>query len=220
MTPAPPPPEGVAFGGPPPSDAGSLPKQPKIVEIAFEKQPGWAAGLDVFGGLAALAGSDTRGSFAYGGVLARGRYRYYEIGGYFQLTDDPLSSAGSFQEFGGILGAWLPFQNWVDFELAARIGARTYEDPSTRYGASGYELTGATLGFQFGVSDRVRSDLVGGRVGAQIVGSYDLKQRDQPWQETRIDANGMEVLTSGTTHVGGFTIGIQMSLGLDIGRGP
>jgi hypothetical protein len=177
-------------------------------------------GLDVFGGLAALAGSDTRGSFALGGGLLRGRYRYYEVGAFYQTTDDPMSSAGSYRELGGIVGAWLPYHNWVDFELAARIGARTYLDPSTRYGGSGYEVTGATLGFQIGVSDRVRSDLIGGRIGAQIVGTYDLNQHDQPWQEVREDAAGMEVLTSGTTHVGGFSLGVQMSLGLEVGQGP
>jgi hypothetical protein len=150
----------------------------------------------------------------------RGRYRYYEIGAFYQLSDDPISSAGSFHEFGAIAGAWLPFQNWVDFEIAARIGSRTYQDPATRYGANGYSLSGATLGFQLGVSDRVRSKLIGGRIGAQLVGAYDLKQRDQEWQEIREDENGNEVLTSGTTHVGGFSIGIQMSLGLDIGQGP
>jgi hypothetical protein len=209
----------VSFGGPPPSDAGAL-RAPPSVEISFEREPGWAVGVDVFGGLAALMGTDTRGSFALVGALARGRYRYYEVGAFYATTDDPMSSAGSYTEFGGIAGAWLPYKNWIDIEVAARVGSRTYEDPSTRYGASGYELGGMTLGLQLGVSDRVRSDKVGGRIGAQLVGTYDLKQRDQTWQQLREDSEGMEVMTSGTTHVGGFTLGIQMSLGLDIGEGP
>jgi hypothetical protein len=209
----------VSFGGPPPHDAGAL-RTPQIVEIAFEREPGWAVGIDAFGGLAALIGSDTRGSFALAGALLRGRYKYYEVGAFYVTTDDPMSSAGSYTEFGGIAGAWLPYKNWIDFELAARMSARTYEDPSSRYGSAGYELSGATLGFQLGVSDRVRSKKIGGRVGAQIVGAIDLNQRDVIWQQIREDSAGMEVMTSGTTHVGGFTLGIQMSLGLEIGEGP
>ena len=209
----------MSFGGPPPTDAGSLRPVPNI-EIAFEREPGWAVGVDGFGGLAALMGSDTRGSFALVGVLARARYRYYELGGFYVTTDDPAASAGSFTEFGGIAGAWLPYKNWIDIELAARLSSRTYQDPSSRYGAEGYELGTATLGFQLGVSDRVRSDKLGGRIGAQIVGALDLTQRDVIWQQVREDGEGMEVLTSGTTHVGGFSLGIQMSLGLDIGEGP
>jgi hypothetical protein len=191
-----------------------------IAEISLEKQPGWAVGLDVFGGLTALAGTDTRTSFALGGVLLRGRYKYYEIGGFYETTDDPISSAGSFTQFGGIIGAWLPYKNWVDFELAARVGARTYRDPSTRYGADGYELSSMTLGFQLGVSDRVRSNLLGGRVGAQIVGGYDLQQSDPEWVQVTEDSAGAQTVTRGTTHVGGFSIGIQMSLGLELGEGP
>jgi hypothetical protein len=190
------------------------------VEISFEKQPGWAVGLDAFGGLAALMGTDTRGSYAFAGALLRGRYRYYEIGGFFTMSDDPMSSPGSLREFGGILGAWLPFKNWVDFELAARVGARTHTDPATRYGPDGYEHTSATLGFQLGVTDRVHGEKLGGRIGAQIVGSYDLSQKDQVWTQLRENPDGMMVLTSGTTHVGGFSLGIQMSLGLDVGEGP
>jgi hypothetical protein len=209
----------VGFGGPPPHDAGAL-RPPPQIEIAFEREPGWAVGLDAFGGLAALLGSDTRGSFALAGALLRGRYKYYELGGFYVTTDDPMSSAGSYTEFGGIAGAWLPYKNWIDIELAARMSSRTYEDPSSRYGSAGYELSSLTLGFQLGVSDRVRSNKIGGRVGAQIVGALDLNQRDVTWQQVREDSEGMEVLTSGTTHVGGFTIGIQMSLGLDVGEGP
>jgi hypothetical protein len=209
----------VSFGGPPPNDAGAL-RTPQIVEISFEREPGWAVGIDAFGGLAALLGSDTRGSFALAGALVRGRYKYYEVGGFYVTTDDPMSSAGSYTEFGGIAGAWLPYKNWIDFELAARVSARTYEDPSSRYGSTGYELSGATLGFQFGVSDRVHGEKLGGRVGAQIVGAIDLNQRDVIWRQIREDSAGMEVMTSGTTHVGGFTLGIQMSLGLDVGEGP
>jgi hypothetical protein len=191
-----------------------------LAEISFETNPGWHVGLDLYGGLGALLGTDTRGSYAFGGALLRGRYKYYQIGGFYEFTDDPLSSPGAFTAFGGFVGAWLPFDNWVDFEGTLGIGSRTYRDSDPRFGPDGYELGGPTLNFRVGVYDRAGSGFLGGRIGAQIVSSYDLSQHDRPWQLTGVDPDGEVTTTRGMSHVGGLTIGLALSVGLDLGKGP
>lgn len=217
-----PPPTEIGFGAaPPPEDSTELERVNPLVEISFETKPGWAVGLDVYGGLGALLGTDTRGSYAFGGALLRGRYRYYEIGGFYELTDDPLTSAGAFTAFGGFIGAWLPYRNWVDFEGAVGIGSRTYRDADPRFGPDGYEVSGATLNVRLGVFDRVGlGGAFGGRIGGQILGSYDLSQHDVPWEFSTTEPDGVVVTTRDKSHVGGLSIGLAISIGLDVGQGP
>lgn len=191
-----------------------------LAEIRFETNPGWHVGLDLYGGLGALLGTDTRGSYAFGGALIRARYKYYQLGGFYEFTDDPRTSAGAFNAFGGFLGAWLPFHNWVDLEAALGVGSRTYRDPDPRFGPDGYELGGPTLNFRVGAYDRAGSGLFGGRIGAQIVAGYDLSQRDRPWRLTSTDEDGEVVITRGVSHVGGLTVGLVLTVGLDLGDGP
>jgi hypothetical protein len=216
-----PPPTDIGFGAAPaPEDSSELERINPLAEISFETNPGWHAGLDLYAGLGALLGTDTRGSYAFGGALLRGRYKYYQIGGFYEFTDDPLTSAGAFKAFGGFVGAWLPFDNWVDFEGAVGIGSRTYRDQDPRFGPNGYELSGPTLNLRAGVYDRAGSGLIGGRIGAQIVSSYDLKQRDRAWQLNSRDEDGDLVVTRGVSHVGGLSIGLVLTVGLDVGKGP
>jgi hypothetical protein len=89
-----------------------------------------------------------------------------------------------------------------------------------RFGPNGYELGGPTLNFRVGVYDRAGSGLLGGRIGAQIVSSYDLSQHDRPWQLISVDEDGDVTTTRGVSHVGGLTIGLALSVGLDLGKGP
>ncbi len=196
-----------------------LPPPPWQPEISFEDNPGWGVELAARGGLGVLAGSDARGAFAFGGGLLRGHYRYYELGLFYDHADSQ-QTGGTFSHAGVVAGAWLPYHNWVDFELAAALGVRRYTDPDPRYGASGYAISAPTLSLLLGVSDRARSGSLGGRVGGQIVLTEDLKQKDEPWMLQEMTDSGDVVTTSGITHVGGFSASLVLVIGLDYGDGP
>jgi len=186
--------------------------------IFFEKKPGWAVELAARGGIGALAVSDARGAFAFGGGLLRARYRHYQLGGFFMKSDDS-DAGGGFSHFGGFAGAWLPFHNWVDFEVAAAFGSRRYEDTDPRYGNGGYSLAMPALSLILGVSDRARSGNFGGRVGGQLEVTGDLGQKDRPWSFFQETAPGQVTETKGVTHVGGVSIALVFSIALDYGEG-
>ena len=207
------------WAAPPPDDAGALVQRPTLVEIELEDNPGWSVGLDAYAGLSALFGTDTRGAYSLAGGILRGRYRYYEGGVYYEATDS-LSGGGDWQNVGGFAGAWLPYRNWVDFEIAARIGGRRFSDSDLRYGPTGYELWSPALGLVLGVSDRASKGTWGGRIGSQLVATYDLKQRDRAWQVSSLDPDtGTQSVASGKSHVGGFSIQLVVTLGFDAGEG-
>jgi hypothetical protein len=209
----------TSFGAPPPDDAGALVHRPVLVEIGLEDEPGWSIGVDAYAGLSTLFGTDTRGAYSLAGGILRGRFRYYEGGVYYEATDT-LSGGGDWQNVGGFAGAWLPYRNWVDFEIAARLGARRYSDDDLRFGPSGYELWSPTLGLVLGVSDRASKGRWGGRIGSQLVATYDLKQRDRPWELSSVDPDtGVQSVASGKSHVGGFSIQLVVTLGFDAGEG-
>jgi hypothetical protein len=188
-------------------------------EIHFEDQPGWAVGLDARAGIGILTRSEARGSFAFAGGLLRAHYHYLQIGGYYDHADDS-TSGGTFSSFGGFAGAWLPYHNWVDFEAAVGLGARRYSDSDSRYGNGGYTQSGAALSLILGVSDRAHGDRFGGRVGGQLVLTDDLSQHDRPWSIIAPDESGNAVTTSGTTHVGGLSLALVFTIGLDFGETP
>jgi len=209
---------GALAGVPPPDDGHQLPS-PLEPKIYFEDHPGYGIAVELRGGIGLLARSEARGAFAFGGGLLRGHYNYFEFGGFYDQGDD-APSGGSFSHVGGLLGAWLPYHNWVDFEVALGFGVRRYDDPDPRYGPNGYELSTAALSLVAGVSDRSSSGNLGGRIGGQIILTNDLTQRDQPWKLYEQNNSGEVVETTGTTHVGGFSIALAVTLGLDYGEAP
>jgi hypothetical protein len=108
----------------------------------------------------------------------------------------------------------------VDFEVAARVGGRRFSDTDLRYGPTGYKLWSPALGLVLGVSDRAAKGTWGGRIGSQLVATYDLKQRDRPWQVSSLDPEtGLASVASGKSHVGGFSIQLVVTLGFDAGEG-
>jgi len=186
---------------------------PRLVQ-----SPGWFGGLEAYGGLLALGGADTRGAYAFAGGQLRLRYDYYELGGWFDVSDRGKAKTDGFRSFGGFVGAWLPYRGWVDFEIAASIGARTWMSDDSRYGSDGYDVTSPTLGLRLGVSDRTSSfSALAARIGGQLVFSYDLSSSDEPWEVTR-QSEGESVTDSGVTKVGGFTLGLALVIGFDYGR--
>lgn len=208
------------FGGaPPPDDAVALPSPPVRQPIYLESKPGWAVELAARGGVGALAGADSRGAFVFGGGLLRGRYKHYELGAFFSKSD-VAESGGGFTHFGGFAGAWLPYHNWVDFEIAAAFGSRRFEDTDPRYGPGGYSFGMPALSLILGVSDRARAGKVGGRVGGQLEVTGDLGQKDRAWSFSEEVAPGEIVETKGVTHVGGLSVALVFSIALDYGEDP
>jgi hypothetical protein len=176
-------------------------------------------GLALRGGIGVLAGSDARGAFAFGGGLLRGHYGYFDFGLFYDHADSQ-SNGGTFSHAGAVLGAWLPYHNWVDFEIAAALGVRHYTDSDPRYGVSGYTLDAPALSLVLGVSDRAHSSNLGGRVGGQLVLTQDLKEKDEPWLLEEMGDSGELVTTRGITHAGGFSASLVLVIGLDYGNTP
>jgi hypothetical protein len=183
---------------------------PRLVQA-----PGWFGGIEGYAGILALGASDTREAYAILGSQVRFRYDYYEAGAFLEYSDQ---QADDFRAFGGFLGAWLPFRGWVDFEVAASVGARTFSSNDLRYGADGYEVSSPTLGLRLGVSDRTSSySAVAGRIGGQILFNYDLNPSDEPWSQEELQ-DGVPVTERGNTRVGGFTVALAFVIGFDIGK--
>lgn len=193
----------------------TVPQTEPIWPPRLVQEPGWFGGLEGYGGILALGASDTREAYGFLGSQVRFRYNYYELGAFLEFSD---SQADKYRAFGGFLGAWLPFRGWVDFELAASVGARNYDSSDARYGADGYDVSSPTLGLRLGVSDRTSSySAVAGRIGGQILFNVDLNPSDEPWSE-ELTRDGVPITQSGSTRVGGYTLALALVLGFDIGK--
>jgi hypothetical protein len=196
----------------------TVPRVDPVWPPRLVQSPGWFGGLEAYGGLLALGGADTRGAYAFAGGQLRVRYDYYQLGAWFDVSDRGKAKTDGFRSFGGFIGAWLPYRGWVDFELSAGVGARTWTSDDVRYGESGYEVTSPTLDLRVGVSDRTSSfSAFAARIGGQIVFAADLGSSEQPWELTR-DSNGEPVTETGVTTVGGFTLGLALVIGFDYGK--
>lgn len=188
------------------------------VGFRLQDAPGWSGSLSANGQLLAVLGSEARGAYSAAGGTLRLRYRYYTLGAAYELSD-AAKVGGSFSEFGGLAGVLLPFHNWLDFELAARVGQRTYQNEDRRYGPSGYSHATPVLGVSAMISDRSRSGILGGRLGGGLRASYDLKQADLSWTDTATNREGDEVeVGSGVDHIGGLTVGLFVDVGLDVSQ--
>lgn len=195
----------------------TVPKLEPIWPPRLVEAPDWYGGLEGYAGILTLAGSDTREAYAFVGGQLRVRYRYYELGGYLELSDH--NRRDDYKAFGGFIGAWLPYRGWVDFDVALSVGARNWNSTDTRYGPGGYDVSTPTLGLRLGLSDRTSStSALAARVGGQILMSYDLDPSDEPWTVTIEDTDGDTRTEEGVTRVGGFSIGLALVIGFDVGR--
>ena len=199
----------------------TVPRDEPIWPPKLVREPGLFGGLEGYGGILTLGGSDTREAYAFIGGQLRLRYDYYQIGGWYEVSDHPDKQTNDeFRAFGGFLGAWLPYRGWVDFELAASVGARNWVSSDSRYAGTGYDVSTPTLGLRLGVSDRTSSlTRFAGRIGGQLVFAYDLNPSEESWQQTH-EIDGEPVTDRGTTKVGGYTIGIALVIGFDYGGKP
>ncbi len=187
--------------------------------IGFERAPGWAVGVEGRAGLGFLTHSDARNAFAFAGGVLRGHYSYFELGGFYDHADS-TASGGTFSHAGGFAGAWLPYHNWVDFDVALGFGVRRYSDDDTRYGPNGYVVNSPALSLSAGVSDRAHGENFGARVGGQIILTQDLGQKTKNWTLNESDNQGNVFTTTGSTHVGGFSASLVLTIGFDYGKSP
>ena len=179
----------------------------------LQPPPGWAVGIDAYGGFALLATSGNDYAHALAGGLARVRWGYIQAGGTAEMTD---TLEDRWRAFGGFVGVFLPFDNWVDMQASLGAGGRTYSNSDARYGPGGYELSSPVLNLRMGVSDRSSEGRFGGRVGAEFVAAFDLSRHSADWRRETPVLGGAPIVVTGVTDVGGFSFGLVMTLGFDV----
>lgn len=224
--------ESAAAATPPPTD------QPNDVEdadadpvgaaapfLVLEKEPRWAAGLEAYGGIGVQATSGQDRAHAIVGGLARVRYGFVQVGATYETTDSGEASQLSepvqehWRAVGGFAGVWLPYRHWADLEATLGLANRSYVNPSPIYGPGGFDLSTTAVTFRFGVSDRMTERLFGPRVGAALVGGIDLERYSPTWRREFLLPDGTIGATTGSTEVGGVSIGLVLVLGLEAGGG-
>ncbi|HWA74184.1 MAG TPA: hypothetical protein VG937_17695 [Polyangiaceae bacterium] len=196
--------------GGPDEDTWEAPDPSK--EIRLDTPPGFSLGLGAYGGLALLMAAGESRPHTIGGVLSRARYGYVELGALLELTE---RNQDEWRSVGGFAGAWLPYRNWIDVELAAGFAYRRYLNSDPRYGAGGYDIKAPSFLLRIGISDRTSEGSLGARLGGELVAAMDIGKREAEW---RYDlGTGAEArVFRGTTPVGGFSIGIAVSAGFDV----
>ena len=183
----------------------------------FDPKPGWAIGLEAYGGFAMTSTKEGATANALVGGLSRFRLGYFELGGVLEVSDN---ADNHWRSVGGFVGAFVPYRHWVDFEFAVGAAARTYRDANLRYGPDGFESTLPALTLRAAVSDRTSSELFGIRLGGQLLAAVDLRRDKPPWAYDVETSAGDVRHLQGESSVGGVTIGLAVTAGFDIGRKP
>src|SRR5262249_43212680 len=122
--------------------------------------------------------------------------------------------------FGGFVGVLLPYHHFVDFEGSIGAAARVYSNPDTIYGPNGLSKTLPALTLPLGVSDRMSPKPVALRLGGALAFGFELSHQDAPWRKEYTDASGQVSATNGTTPIGGVSIALVVSIGLEAGGRP
>jgi len=186
----------------------------------------WSVLVEGFGGLGVLVTTDGTEAHSFGGGMGRFRIWYFQAGGYAEVTDRENYDT---RAFGGVIGAYFPFRTrhlgpqgllgkWVDLDAVLGFGVRTYTSDDPRYGAGGFEESTPVGSLRLGVSDRSGTGTLAARFGAHLLASLDFAPKTRNW-EVSYDSEGEPGDSfSGRTRVGGYSFGMAISLGLDIGR--
>lgn len=204
-------PPAAGLGAARPGDDLWQPKE-SSAEVRLEAPPGFSLGLGAYGGLALVMTQDESHPHTIAGVLSRARYGYVEVGASLEFTE---RTQDEWRAIGGFIGAWLPYRNWVDFELAGGFAFRRYLNSDPRYGSGGYDVRCPAFTLRLGVSDRSSEALFGARVGGEIVAAMDLGAKEAQWRY-ELGSGGDATVFRGSTPVGGFSIGIAVSTGFDV----
>ncbi|HEX3595783.1 MAG TPA: hypothetical protein VHU80_11790, partial [Polyangiaceae bacterium] len=121
---------------------------------------------------------------------------------------------------GGFVGVILPYHHWVDFDGSVGVSSRSYGNGDAIYGERGLSLSMTALTFRFGVSDRMSHKPAGIRLGAALAVSADLSHANPEWSRQYTLVDGSTGETTGTTHIGGVSIGLVVSAGFEVGARP
>jgi len=187
--------------------AGQAPR--RLTGVHIDRHSGWSVGLEGYAGLTTLSTSEGTRGHALAGGISRARFGYLELGGVFEVSDE---AGERWRHFGGFAGGYLPLTNWVDFDATLGVVGRNYVSTDKRYGPSGLSVQVPALTLRLGLSDRTTEGLIGPRLGAALLFSFDLKHRDVPWSYNLLDASSI----GGATRFGGVTAGLVMSFGFDV----
>jgi hypothetical protein len=199
-----------------PRDERALGTQPSgsvAGKIRVDRMRGTSVSLGPYGGLAL---HDTaRGGVAhlFAGAVGRLRINYVELGGNIEVSDRVQES---WRLLGGFVGGYIPFENWVDLELAVGAGVRHYLNPDQRYGTGGFDVKVPAITLRAGFSDRLGEGIFGLRLGGEILFGFDLKREKATWTYSYTDVSDSSQIMTGTTKVGGTSIGIAVSAVLDV----
>ncbi len=172
--------------------------------------PMLSVGVDGYAGMGVLASGSRADAHALGGGVLRLRSSYAQLGGFAEAANLPQDNL---QGYGALMGGWLPFANWLTFDLMFGAGRHTYQNTDRRYGANGYKIQSWFGTVRLGVSDRTHG-IFGLRTGAMLFASLDITPTDISWRYG--PANDKTKQVTGVRRVGGFAVGVAVTAGFDI----
>jgi hypothetical protein len=204
------------------------PDQPAPTFIGYHPEPSkFGLGLEGYAGIAGQFTSEADRAHGLLGVLLRARLHYFQIGGTFEVTDSGRSASlgenriEHWRAIGGFVGGFFPFRDWVDFDGAIGVSQRAYINDDPIYGPGGFTKGLTELTLRFGVSDRMSHKLFAARLGAALALGFDLGRQNAGWQREYLTATGDTARTTGSTSLGGVSVGLVVGAGLEFGgRGP
>jgi hypothetical protein len=155
------------------------------------------------------------------GGLLRIRYQYVQIGGSIETTDhgqsDLLETEEAWRTYQGFAGVVLPFERWIDVDASIGYAVRRFSNPDPIYGPSGLDVGGPAIAWRFGISDRFGERRFGARLGAALVSTIDLQSISAPYERRYLLVGGGIGATRGTTDLGGVSLALVVSGGLELG---
>ena len=179
--------------------------------LKLDSESGWGVDINGYAGLAIPLAEFQGGSHGVLGGLARFRWGYIQATAFGESTDYIVDQRVT---YGGLLGGYIPFRYWADFDAGVGLAQRNYSSPNTRYGPNGYDVTHQAIVWRLGVSSRTSYQDIAPRLGVQFYGSFDLQREDIAWEYT-IGDGANAYTSSGVLPVGGVSAGIVMTVGLD-----
>lgn len=167
-------------------------------------------GVEGYAGMGVLASGSRTDAHALGGGMVRLRSSYTQLAGFVEAANLPRDNL---QGYGALMGGWLPFTNWLTFDLMLGAGRHTYRNSERRYGPGGYRVRSWFGTVRLGVSDRTHG-IFGFHTGAMLFASMDFTPADVSWRYG--PANDRTKQVTGVRRVGGFAIGVAVTAGFDV----
>jgi hypothetical protein len=176
--------------------------------VRLEEPPRWSAALGAYGGLGLHFGADLPIAHDVGGARLAFTLRHVELGAYVELGELP---GGYLNTFGGLVGGFLPLQNFVDLHGAVGMGLRRYLDCGAGSScALDQAFSTPAVSVRIGISDRAGGRL-GVRVGSELKATFDLGRKSVHWTVPVGPEGGI----SGVNHYGGHSVVLLMGVAVD-----